>query len=286
MGTRGRHTWVAGAAFQQDRFELRELPAFDYRFSSPSIFAQDEIAFNPKVTLAASARADFHSEYGVLAAPRVSVLLRPAENWTIRSSIGTGAFTPTPFTEETDETGLSRVEPLRDLVAERAAGGSVDLTRAIGPVELTGTLFGSRVDHALQSRDVSPASVELFNAGEATRTWGAELIARHRIEGFSSMVTYAWTHSTEPDPHTASGATCRSPPRTPRRSTRSGKGRTAGSASRSTTRAASRLKTTRTGRRARPTGSRGSSASAGSAVCASSSIPKTSSTSARRSTIR
>jgi iron complex outermembrane receptor protein len=202
LGSRGRHTWVAGTAFQQDRYDLRELPAFDYRFSSPSLFAQDEIAFGGKVTVAASARADFHSEYGVLATPRVSVLTRPDDDWTIRASIGTGAFTPTPFTEETDETGLSRVEPLHDLVAERAVGGSVDVTREIGPVEITGTLFGSRIDHALQSRDTSATSVELFNAADLTRTWGTEFIARYRVEGFTALATYAWTRATEPDPDT------------------------------------------------------------------------------------
>jgi iron complex outermembrane receptor protein len=202
LGTRGRHTWVAGASVQQDRFDLRELPWFDYRFWSPALFAQDEIAVNPKFTLAASARADFHSEYGVLATPRISVLVRPDANWTMRSSIGTGAFTPTPFTEETEETGLSRVQPLRDVRAERAVGGSLDVTRKMGAIELTGTIFGSRVKHALQSRDVSAARVELFNAAEPANTWGTELIARFRADRFAAMVTHAWTHATEPDPDT------------------------------------------------------------------------------------
>ncbi|HET7697045.1 MAG TPA: TonB-dependent receptor [Vicinamibacterales bacterium] len=202
-GSRGRHTWVAGAAFQQDRFDLRELPQFDYRFSTPSLFAQDEIAVSPLVSIAASARADFHSEYGALATPRVSVLMRPNRSWTIRSSVGTGAFTPTPFTEETDETGLSRVQPLRDLDAERAVGGSVDVTRRLGPFELTGTLFASRVAHAVQSREISGTEVRLVNAGAATRTWGSEIIARYRIEGFTAGATHAWTRATEPDPDTA-----------------------------------------------------------------------------------
>ena len=202
LGSRGRHTWVVGTAFQQDRFDLRELPRFDYRFSSPAVFAQDEITVNPKLTVAASARADVHSEYGLLATPRISVLTRPDANWTIRASIGTGAFTPTPFTEETDETGLSRVQPLRDLRAERALGGSVDVTRKFGSVEVTGTVFGSRVAHALQSRDLSSSTVELFNAAAPTRTRGTELMVRYRVEGFSAMATHAWTHSTEPDPET------------------------------------------------------------------------------------
>ena len=83
-------------------------PQFDYVHSSPSLFMQDEIVITDKFTLAVSARADVHSEYGVLATPRISLLSRPSSGWTVRIAAGTGAFAPTPFTEETEETGLSR----------------------------------------------------------------------------------------------------------------------------------------------------------------------------------
>jgi iron complex outermembrane receptor protein len=200
QGVQGRHAWVGGAAFQQDRYDLDELPQFDYRFSTPSVFVQDEMTVSPTLSLAASARADFHSEYGVLASPRVSLLMRPDPEWTIRVSAGTGAFSPTPFTEETDETGLSRVRPLRDLRAERAVGSSLDVTRAFGPLELTGTVFASIVRRPLQRREAASDRVELVNADDPTRTRGTELVGRYRVEGFVLMATHAWTRSTERDP--------------------------------------------------------------------------------------
>ena len=131
QGASGRQTWVAGVAFQQDASTVRELPQFDYQFSTPSLFMQDEITFADKWTLALSARADMHSEYGVLATPRISVLARPSAGWTVRVAAGTGAFAPTPFTEETEETGLSRLRPLSGLHAERARGASLDVTRVV-----------------------------------------------------------------------------------------------------------------------------------------------------------
>ena len=121
-----------------------------YTFSTPAVFAQDEVTFGRRLTVALSARADVHSEYGTLATPRVSLLARPDDGWIVRVSAGTGAFAPTPFTEETEETGLSRLRPLQGIRAERARGGSMDVTRIAGPFEVTATLFGSRIDHPLQ----------------------------------------------------------------------------------------------------------------------------------------
>jgi outer membrane receptor for ferrienterochelin and colicins len=213
QGVRGRHTWVAGGAFQHDRFDLEELPQFDYQFSTASLFVQDEVPLTPSLTLAASARADAHSEYGLLATPRVSLLARPGSGWTVRLSAGTGAFSPTPFTEETDETGLSRMLPLRNLRAERAFGTSFDVTRTLGPIELTGTIFGSIVSHPLQRRERDADRVELVNAADPTRTWGTELIGRYRVEGFVFMATHGWTRSTELDVDTGAR---REVPLTPR----------------------------------------------------------------------
>lgn len=184
---------------QQDRHNLRELPQFDFHFSSPSVFMQDEIAVTDRVTVAVSARADVHSEYGVLATPRVSVLSRPAPGWTVRIAAGTGAFAPTPFTEETEETGLSRVQPLRGLRAERARSVSLDVTRHLGAIEVTGTLFGSLVVEPVVTRSLEDGSVEFLNAPESTRTGGTELLLRYRHEGFVALATHAWTRSTEFD---------------------------------------------------------------------------------------
>ena len=199
QGSSGRQTWVGGAAFQQDRHALRELPRFDYVHSSPSLFMQDEIVLTEKWTLAVSARADVHSEYGVLATPRISLLSRPASGWTVRVAAGTGAFAPTPFTEETEETGLSRLRPLGNLRAERARNTSLDVTRVFGAIEVTGTVFGSVISRPIVTRTLDGGDVEFLNAPESTRTAGTELLLRYRREGFVALATHGWTRSTEYD---------------------------------------------------------------------------------------
>ena len=199
-GTAGRHTWLVGAAVQTDVYDSRDLPAFDYAFTTPGLFAQDELRLGSKTALGLSARVDHHSEYGTLASPRVSLLYRPSDGWTARLSAGTGFFAPTPFLEETEETGLSRLLPLSGLVAERARSASGDVSWKRGRFEVNGTAFASRVDEAAQRRQVGPEAFAVANSELPVRTWGLELLARYRVEGFTLLLTHSYTSSTEEDP--------------------------------------------------------------------------------------
>ena len=86
------------------------------------MFAQDDVRINDRLSGSISARLDVHSKYGVLANPRVSLLARPSDVWTMRVSTGLGTFAPTPFTEETEEVGFSRLLFRDDLEVERGLG--------------------------------------------------------------------------------------------------------------------------------------------------------------------
>jgi iron complex outermembrane receptor protein len=180
---------------------------FRYRFSSPAVFAQDQMTLGSRLSMSASARLDAHSEYDVLFSPRVSLLFRPADGWTVRLSTGGGSFAPTPFTEETEEAGLSRLAPLTALRAERAWSSSGDLTFSRGPFEVTGTVFGSRVTDPVHLAYLVNAAVvgvpqydvALLNSRGPTNTWGTEFLARFRRGPIVAMVTHAFTHSTEFD---------------------------------------------------------------------------------------
>jgi outer membrane receptor for ferrienterochelin and colicins len=212
-GSDGAHTWVVGAALQHDGYRARDVSGFDYAHRTASLFAQDELSPARWLTLAGSARLDAHGEFGALLNPRLSVLLLPGGEWTLRASAGTGFFAPTPFTEETEVLGLSRLVPPGELRVERARSASLDLGRALGPFEVNGTLFGSEVRDPLQLRRVGDGRVELFNASAPTRTWGTDLLLRYHEEPFHVTGTYTFTRSTEPHPE---GAARREVPLTPR----------------------------------------------------------------------
>lgn len=213
-GSGGRHHWVLGAALQAERYDADDVQGFDYSWTTPSLFAQEEFAPAEWVTLSVAARADRHPEHGTFVNPRLSLLLRPA-GWTVRGSLGTGTFAPTPFTEETEAIGLTRVRPLGDLEAERARTASLDVGRTVGAWEVNATLFGSRTENALQLVEsaAAPGLLELRNAAGPTRTWGTELLARWGAEPFHLTVTHTFLRSRESDPD---GGGRREVPLTPR----------------------------------------------------------------------
>src|SRR6185503_14719689 len=126
-GSGSGHNWTTGTALQVDRYRNRDIRGFDYTYTTPSVFAQDEYSPNARVTFSASGRLDFHNRYGTFFNPRISALLRLPHGLTTRISSGTGVFAPTPFTEETEATGLSRIHPLSNVRAERAWSASGDL---------------------------------------------------------------------------------------------------------------------------------------------------------------
>ncbi|MCI0432498.1 MAG: TonB-dependent receptor [Gemmatimonadetes bacterium] len=200
-GEAGRHHWAAGLALQRDGYGARDISGFDYAWWTPGIFAQDELRVGGGVTLAGSARLDRHSEYGTFLSPRVSLLAKPAETIALRVSAGTGFFAPTPFTEETEDVGLSRVEPLTGLEAERARSASADLGVTLRGVEINLTLFASDIEAAVAVESALGASLaRLINLDGTTRTRGTELLVRYRREPWGITVSHTYLDATEPAP--------------------------------------------------------------------------------------
>ncbi|PZQ59504.1 MAG: TonB-dependent receptor, partial [Phenylobacterium zucineum] len=207
-------SWLGGVAFQRDAYRSDAFPVFDYTFSTPAVFAQVEHDAAEDLTLAGSARLDIHDTYGTRLSPRLSALYRPGP-WTLRASVGRGFYAPTPFVEETEAAGLSRLEPLSGLKAEVAESASLDGGYARGPFEANLTVFASDIRDAVQLVTVAPDRVRLANVQGTTRTRGAEALFRYRWEAITFTGSYVFVDATEPDP---SAAGRRQAPLTPRHS--------------------------------------------------------------------
>jgi len=189
----GRHTWVAGAAVEHDRYRSIDVPRFSYTESTPGVFAQDDIDLKEWLRLSISGRLDHHSEYGWFFSPRVSVLARSGD-WTSRLSAGTGFHAPTALTEETEAAGLFHLEIPTALRAERGRSVSLDVTRAVGPAEVTVTLFGSEIR---SSAHVNRESFTLRSLDCASTNAGVELLATLRRGPFVATGTYTYVRSQE-----------------------------------------------------------------------------------------
>lgn len=196
-GSNGRHTWVAGAAAERDAYRPRDVPRFAYTYVTPGLFVQDDISVAPWLSVSASARADFHNQFGTFLSPRVSALFR-WEGWTSRLSAGQGFFAPTPLTEETEAAGLTRLAVPAPLKAERGRSASIDVTRALGPVSLTTTLFASNIRNPVH---VNRNNVyQIVNLPQQTTNRGLELLGTWRKEPFSATASYTYVRSRELEP--------------------------------------------------------------------------------------
>lgn len=193
-GATGRNTWVAGAATEQDKYVPRDVSRFAYAYTTPGIFVQDDVTLKPWLSLSASARADFNSRYGTFFSPRLSGLLR-FKGWTSRLSAGQGFFAPTPLTEETEAAGLFRLAIPKPLLAERGRSASFDLSRSLGPVSTTVTLFGSSVRNPVYVERAT--RYELRNLAEPTKNAGMELLTTLRKAPFSATASYTYVRSRE-----------------------------------------------------------------------------------------
>lgn len=214
-GDWGRHAWVAGTAVSREAFSSRTFPDFDHVFGTLSIFAQDEIRLWGGAALALSARGDHHDEYGSFLSPRASLLLRPGQGGaTLRLSGGTGYHAPTPFVEETQEVGLSRLVPLEGLRAERARSASADAGWKGEHLEGNATLFGSTVRDAVAVAVTPEGALRLENLRGEVRTWGTELLLR--LDAEPLVLTLFHTHIRAHEPEPEGGSRRRPVPLTPR----------------------------------------------------------------------
>ena len=201
-GYSDKTAWLVGAAFQSEKFESQTFNEFDYSFQTPGVFSQVDYEANDEVSLSLSARADWHSEYGTQVSPRISVLYQP-EHWVFRGAYGKGFFAPTPFIEDIDEVGLSRLIPLQNLQAEQATTSSVDVSYIDGNLETSMTLFASDIENVTELQVINESDrdiekqVQIVNSPGVSEIRGAELLLRYRWQDIKFTGSYLFTDATK-----------------------------------------------------------------------------------------
>lgn len=193
-GTVRRHTWVIGTAVERDAYTPRDVPRFRYVYVTPGVFVQDDIEVTSWLSLSASARVDFHNQYGTFFSPRLAAFFH-WNGWTSRISAGQGFFAPTPLTEETEAAGLTRLRIPFPLVPERGRSASLDITRTIGSASFTATVFASRIKNPIEVERADWYG--LLNLSEPTTNAGTELLGTFRKAPFTLTGSYTYVRSRE-----------------------------------------------------------------------------------------
>ena len=194
--------WVVGVAYQAEQFESEQYNVFEYQYEVPALFSQIDYDVNDKLALSLSARTDWHSEYGTQFSPRVSALYKP-ENWSVRGSFGKGYYAPTPFIEDIEDAGLSRLAPIDNLKEETASTASVDFSYTVDSIETSLTLFASDIDNVTVLEEISctncDKTVRIVNATGQSEIRGAELLLRFNWHDIKFTTSYLYTDATKQD---------------------------------------------------------------------------------------
>jgi len=194
--------WVLGVAYQSDIYHSNTFPEFDYTYEVPGLFAQLDHEISDEVTTSYSVRIDDHNTFGTQVSPRVSILYRPGD-LTIRGSYGQGFYAPTPFVDDIEAAGLSRLEPLQNLTEEQAETASLDFTYTFENIETSLTLFGSNVDNAIELNAFSSNnnaildSVRLVNRQGESQIRGSEILLRYYWKDIKLTASYLYLDATE-----------------------------------------------------------------------------------------
>ena len=194
--------WVVGLAMQTEKFDSTTYPEFNYNYQVPGLFSQLDYEFSDDVSISLSARSDWHSEYGTQFSPRISMLYSP-ENWTIRGAYGQGYFAPSPFIEDIEEAGLSRLAPLDELNEESATTASIDMSYMFDSVEASVTFFASNIDNVTELQTIANNAqtpnkqVRLINAPGESQIRGSELLLRYRWHDIKFTGSYLYTDASK-----------------------------------------------------------------------------------------
>jgi len=195
-----RGALLLGAAVQVDAYENELNSSFDHNWATPGLFLTGDRDIG-SLTVSASVRADHHPETGFILTERLSLLARPANEWTLRVSGGTGFAPPSSMTEEVEAIGLRSIQP-STLREEGSVGLMFDVSGRLMGAEFLLTGYGSTVNRAIQLVDLGdPAhSGELRNAAGPTRIGGVEAATIWHFGGDNKfLLTYGYARGTRTD---------------------------------------------------------------------------------------
>ncbi len=202
-------SWILGLnaiteKFGQDQAQI----GFDHDYSEETLgaFGQYTRELSSLLVLEGGLRVDSHSDYGSFILPRVSLLVTPTEDLTMRLGGGYGYKTPNLFISEAEEIQFRNLAPIDPTMfeGETSRGLNFDINhRAELSEELTLNsnllLFYTEIDDALQI--VENGGVYQFNQqNTAVETQGTELNLTFGFGEFRYLFGYTYVDARQETP--------------------------------------------------------------------------------------
>ena len=172
---KGKHKLVFGANLTLENFRKPNPDSTlltSYNYSTIGFFAQDDWQFTPKFSLQTGLRVDNHNTFGTFVLPRISLLSKPFEKWTVRLSVGTGYKTPNIFANQTPVNPLTSVNywnltPLdTNVKPENSIGSNIDVAYSTH----IGEHFSIQLDQAFYYTNITNPIVASAINNQANRT--------------------------------------------------------------------------------------------------------------------
>lgn len=179
-----RTEWTGGLNLWTDHFDqFRGANGSPLDFTDATLggFLQNTTSLSEKWTLETGFRMDYQTNYGLFPLPRLSLMVEPSAELTLRLSGGLGYKIPTVFSEDAERRQFQNIEPLNpdELDAERSAGANLDMNyRLLVTDKLSLStnilLFYTRINDPLVLSN-SGRGFEFVQPGGFTDTEGVEV---------------------------------------------------------------------------------------------------------------
>jgi outer membrane receptor for ferrienterochelin and colicins len=202
-GAREESEWVAGVNLWTDNFSEKQIDAFqprDYSQVTIGAFIQNVREISPLLSLETGIRTDYVIDYGLAFLPRISLLVRVAENFSSRIGGGFGYKPPTIFTEESERIQYRDVLPVDNEInkLERSYGANIDFnyrTTIAGKFtfSLNQLFFYTYLDSPLLLEVQEPGFYRFVNSPGYMDSRGTETNIKLGFGDFKMFLGYTYT---------------------------------------------------------------------------------------------
>lgn len=171
----GKHKLVFGGNFTLENFNKPQSDStqlVSYQYNTIGFFAQDDWQLFSKLSLQTGLRVDKHNVFGTFVLPRISLMTKPSEHFTIRWSVGTGYKTPNIFANQTPANSITSVSywnlvPLDALIKpEHSVGSNIDVAFSTH----IGEDFSIQLDQAFYYTNITNPVIATATSNQTNRT--------------------------------------------------------------------------------------------------------------------